>query len=50
MRISEMIPPEFDHEMANTRKLLERVPDGKGDCKPHGKSFPLGHLGDERVG
>jgi len=29
MRISEMILPEFDHEMANTRKLLERVPDGR---------------------
>jgi uncharacterized damage-inducible protein DinB len=44
MRISQMILPEFDHEMANTRKILERVPDGKGDYKPHGKSFPLAHL------
>lgn len=35
---------EFDHEMATTRRLLERVPDGKGDWKPHPKSFPLGHL------
>ena len=43
-RISEMILPEFDQEMANTRKVLERVPDGKGDYKPHGKSFSLGHL------
>lgn len=44
MRISEMVLPEFDHEMANTRKVLERVPDGKGDYKPHSKSFSLGHL------
>jgi uncharacterized damage-inducible protein DinB len=36
--------PEFDQEMATTRRLLERVPDGKGDWKPHPKSFALGHL------
>jgi uncharacterized damage-inducible protein DinB len=35
---------EFDHEMTTTRRLLERVPDGKSDWKPHPKSFPLGHL------
>ena len=35
---------EFDHEMATTRRLLERVPDDRGDWKPHPKSFPLGHL------
>jgi uncharacterized damage-inducible protein DinB len=35
---------EFDREMASTRRLLERVPDEKGDWKPHEKSFPLGHL------
>jgi hypothetical protein len=27
MPISQMILPEFEHEMANTRKTLERVPD-----------------------
>lgn len=36
--------PEFDQEMATTRRLLERVPDGKGEWKPHAKSFNLGHL------
>jgi uncharacterized damage-inducible protein DinB len=35
---------EFDEEMAATRRLIERVPDGKGAWKPHEKSFPLGHL------
>ncbi len=35
---------EFDQEMTTTRRLLERVPDDKGDWKPHPKSFPLGHL------
>jgi uncharacterized damage-inducible protein DinB len=36
--------PEFDQEMAVTRRLLERVPGEKGTWKPHQKSFPLGHL------
>lgn len=36
--------PEFDLEMATTRRLLERVPGEKGQWKPHAKSFPLGHL------
>ncbi len=49
MRISEMILPEFDQEMANTRKALERVPDGQGDYKPHAKSFSLGHLAQHVV-
>ena len=44
MPIAQMILPEFDMEMANTRKMLERVPDGKFDFKPHEKSMPLGRL------
>lgn len=35
---------EFDQEMASTRRLLERVPDGKDTWKPHPKSFSLPHL------
>jgi uncharacterized damage-inducible protein DinB len=44
MTISELILPEYDEEMANTRKLLERVPEGKNDYAPHEKSMPLGKL------
>lgn len=44
MTIAETMLPEFDQEMATTRRLLERVPSDKGDWKPHPKSFPLGHL------
>ena len=44
MPISQMLLPEFDHEMANTRKTLDRVPDDKLDWKPHEKSFSLGGL------
>ena len=44
MPISQMLLPEFDQEMANTRKMLERVPDGKFDYQPHEKSMTLGRL------
>ena len=42
--ISQALLPEFDHEMANTRKSLERVPDNKLGFKPHPKSTSLGDL------
>ncbi|HWZ33933.1 MAG TPA: DinB family protein [Bryobacteraceae bacterium] len=44
MNLSQMLLPEFDQEMANTRKTLERVPAGKTDWKPHEKSMTLGRL------
>jgi uncharacterized damage-inducible protein DinB len=44
MPISQMLLPEFDQEMAQTRKMLEHVPDGKMDYKPHEKSMTLGRL------
>jgi uncharacterized damage-inducible protein DinB len=44
MTIAQTLLPEFDQEMANTRKMLERVPDGKFDYKPHEKSMTLGRL------
>lgn len=40
----ETLLAEFDEEMANTRKMLERVPDVKCAWKPHEKSFTLGKL------
>lgn len=36
---------EYDHEMATTRKLLERMPDAQLAWKPHDKSMTLGGLG-----
>ena len=44
MAIKDGILPEFDHEMGTTRRLLERVPEGDFEWRPHEKSFPLGHL------
>ncbi|MCW5981523.1 MAG: damage-inducible protein DinB [Bryobacteraceae bacterium] len=44
MTIAEMLLPEFDQEMANTRKTLERVPMDKPAWKPHEKSMTMGRL------
>ena len=44
MTMSEMLLPEFDQEMANTRKTLERIPEDKFDWAPHQKSMTLGRL------
>ncbi|HSB73709.1 MAG TPA: DinB family protein [Candidatus Methylomirabilis sp.] len=44
MGLSQAFLPEFDQEMANTRKTLERVPDDKLGWKPHEKSGTMGWL------
>jgi uncharacterized damage-inducible protein DinB len=44
VRISELLLPEFDAEIKNTRITLERVPVDKPDFAPHPKSMPLGKL------
>src|SRR5258707_660451 len=44
MAINQALMPEFEHEMANTRKTLERIPEDKFGWKPHEKSMALGHL------
>lgn len=44
MAIKDAILPELDHEMATTRKLLERVPEERADWKPHPRSMSLGDL------
>lgn len=42
MSISQSLLPEFDHEMANTRKTIERIPDDKLTWKAHLKSNTIG--------
>jgi uncharacterized damage-inducible protein DinB len=44
MSISELFLSEFNEEMKKTRATLERVPEDKGDFKPHPKSMPLKRL------
>lgn len=42
MKYAEMILPEFDQEMASTRKVLERIPEDKLEWKAHPKSHTIG--------
>jgi uncharacterized damage-inducible protein DinB len=44
MRIADLLLEDFDVEISNTRRTLERVPEGKPDWAPHEKSMPLGKL------
>jgi uncharacterized damage-inducible protein DinB len=44
MSIAQSLLPEFDYEMANTRKTLERIPEDKLEYKPDPKSMSLGRL------
>ena len=45
MSIAQALLPEYEHEMANTRKFLERVPDDRLDWRPHQKSWTIAQLG-----
>ncbi len=44
MKTSDLLLGDFDIEISNTRRTLERVPEGKNDWTPHPKSMPLGKL------
>ena len=44
MTIGQSLLPEFEQEMQNTRKLLERCPDDRWNWKPHEKSGTVGWL------
>ena len=49
MSLSQMLLPEFDEEMANTRKMIEKVPDAQFEYQPHPKSMTLGRLASHVV-
>jgi uncharacterized damage-inducible protein DinB len=44
MSLSQALLPEFDLEMANTRRALERIPTDKLGWTPHAKSYTMGKL------
>ncbi len=44
MTIAEVLLQDYDIEISNTRRTLERVPEGKNDWVPHEKSMKLGKL------
>ncbi len=39
-----LLYPDLEQEIATTRRILERVPDGKNDWRPHEKSMTLDRL------
>jgi uncharacterized damage-inducible protein DinB len=44
MPLYDLLLPEFDEEIANTRKVFERLPESAAEYKPHDKSTPLAKL------
>ncbi len=44
MSIAQSLLPEFDAEMASTRKMLERFPAAHSEFTPHAKSWPMAKL------
>lgn len=44
MKLTELFLAELDRESGYTRRVLERVPEGRFEWKPHEKSMPLGYL------
>lgn len=44
MSLADTLLPEFDQEMAATRRLIERVPEADVRWRPHPKSYTLGDL------
>jgi hypothetical protein len=44
MEMKNFILAQLEREVATSRKVLERVPEGRNDWKPHEKSISLGYL------
>ncbi len=44
MKIPEFFLDELEREAVASKRVLERVPEGCADWKPHEKSMPLGYL------
>jgi len=43
-RMADAILEQMEREAPRTRRVLEQVPEGRDDWKPHAKSMPLGRL------
>jgi uncharacterized damage-inducible protein DinB len=44
MTVAQILLEDFEPEMANTRRTLERIPEMNPDFKPHDKSMAMGRL------
>jgi uncharacterized damage-inducible protein DinB len=49
MSISQSLLPEFGHEMAGLRRVVERIPTDRMNFRPHPKSFTLHDLANHLV-
>ena len=46
MKMTDLFLAELERETAVTRRVVERVPDGRYEWKPHEKSMKLGYLAE----
>lgn len=44
MKLTDLFLDELEREAASTRRVLERVPEGRYEWKPHEKSMTMGRL------
>ena len=44
MKLTEFFRAQLEAEAPRTARVLERVPEGRDDWKPHDKSMPMGRL------
>src|SRR4029450_1310170 len=44
MKMTDLFADELEKEAVITRRVLEKVPEGRNDWKPHEKSMSLGYL------
>jgi uncharacterized damage-inducible protein DinB len=44
MKMTDLFSAQLEREAKVSRRVLERVPDGRRDFKPHEKSMPFGYL------
>jgi len=49
MALAQALLPEFEHEMATLRRVVERIPVDRMDYRPHPKSFTLHDLANHLV-
>ena len=43
-KLTDLFLADLEREAKGTRRVLERVPDGRADWRPHEKSMNLGRL------
>ena len=50
MQINQFFLSQLDREVAASRRVLDRVPEGRNSFKPHEKSMELGYLAAQMPG